>query len=106
MKSSEFDNYIIYHEQKKGDSEKAVITCFMGERTVGYINFYDGGVPDPEVLPNGVLKICFHHSRISEIVNTIRYEKPLYISIYEDKGVLSTVREPVGEQEGNGHEPI
>lgn len=100
MTTSEFDNYIIYHEQKPDSIEKAVITCFMEDKTVGYINFYDGGVPDPEVLPNGVMKLCFHFSRLGEIINTIRYEKPLFISLYGKKSVLSTVKEPVGEQEG------
>ena len=101
MTTSEFNNYIIYHEEKPNSIEKAVITCFMDERTVGYINFYDGEVPDPEVLPSGVMRLTFHFSRLAEIINTIRYEKPLYISLYGDKSVLSTIREPVGEQEGS-----
>ncbi|MDX1477151.1 MAG: hypothetical protein R3301_05565 [Saprospiraceae bacterium] len=101
MTTSEFDNYIIYHESKPNSIEKAVITCFMGEKTVGYIHFYDGAVPEPEVLPTGVMRLCFHFDRLPEIINTIRYEKPLYISLYEDKSVLSTIREPVGEQEGS-----
>ena len=100
MTTSEFDNYIIYHEEKAGAPEKAVITCFFEEKTVGFINFYDGKVPKPEVLPNGVMKLCFHFDRLGEIINTIRYEKPLYISLYGKKSVLSTIREPVGEQEG------
>lgn len=102
MYSTEFDNYIIYHEEQADRKEKAVITCFYEGKTVGYINFYDGPVPEPEVLPKGILKLCFPLSRISEIVQTIRYEKPLYLSLYGNKSVLSTIREPVGEQEGHG----
>ena len=101
MSSTEFDNYIIYHHQQYGQSEKAVITCFMGDRTVGFIKFVDGETPDAELLPNGSLQLYFAFSRLNEIINTIRYEKPLFISIYGDKGVLSTVHEPVGEQEGS-----
>lgn len=101
MRTSEFDEYIIYHEEKSGGTEKVVITCFLGGKTVGYISFHDGQVPAPEVLPSGVLKLNFHYNRVQEIINTIRYEKPLHISIVENKSMLSTVREPVGEQEGH-----
>lgn len=102
MHSSEFDSYIIYHEEKPGGSEKLAITCFSEEKTVGFISFYDGDVPKPEILPHGVMKLTFHYNRIPEIMDTIRYEKPLYISVIGDKSVVSTVREPVGEQEGHG----
>lgn len=101
MSSTEFDNYIIYHHQENGNAEKAVITCFMGDRTVGFIKFVDGTTPDAELLPNGSLQLYFAFNRLNEIINTIRYEKPLYLSIYGTKGVLSTVHEPVGEQEGS-----
>ncbi len=102
MHTSEFDSYIVYHEEKPGGTEKMVITCFFEEKTVGFIAFADGEVPKPEVLPHGVMKLTFNVNRIGEIMDTIRYEKPLYISVIGDKSVLSTVREPVGEQEGHG----
>lgn len=101
MHSSEFDNYIIYHEEQEGKPEKAVITCFYEGRTVGFITFYDGEVPEPEVLSSGIIKLCYPIGRINELIQTIRYEKPLYISLYGNKSVVSTVREPVGEQEGH-----
>ncbi|HLF62683.1 MAG TPA: hypothetical protein VI603_02980 [Saprospiraceae bacterium] len=99
MHSSEFDSYIIYHEEKPNGKEKAVITCFFEGGTVGFISFYNGELPRPEVLPHGVMKLAFHLDRIQEIVDTIRMEKPLFISVIGDKSVVSTVREPVGEQE-------
>jgi hypothetical protein len=101
MYSSEFDNYIIYHEEQEGKPEKVVITCFMGEKTVGYITFYDGKIPEPEVLTHGIIKLCYPVDRVNEIIQTIRYEKPLFISLYGSKSVVSTIREPVGEQEGH-----
>ena len=78
-----------------------VITCFLEEKTVGFIVFHDGEVPKPEILPHGVMRLNYHVSRIREIMDTIRYEKPLYISVAGDKSMISTVREPVGEQEGH-----
>ena len=101
MTTSEFDNYIIYHEQTPDSNEKATITCYKGSRTVGYMHFHDGDLPAPEVLPTGVMNLTFEFGRLKEIIDTIRYEKPLFISLYGNKSVLSTVREPVGEQEGH-----
>jgi hypothetical protein len=101
MYTSEFDNYIIYHEEQEGKPEKVVITCFFEGKTVGFITFYDGELPAPEVLNHGVIRLCYHINRVNEIVQTLRYEKPLYISMYGNKSVVSTVREPVGEQEGH-----
>jgi len=101
MKSSEFDTYIVYHEQEPGSDVMAVITCFLEDRTVGYIEFLKGNVPEPELLPNGTMRLFFPYERYPNIINTIRYEKPLFISIYGKKCVVSTIKEPVGEQEGH-----
>ena len=101
MHTSQFDSYIIYHEEKPDGNEKVVITCFNEGNTVGFISFYDGTVPKAEILTHGVMKLTFHFNRVSEIIDTIRFEKPLFISVVDGKSVLSTVREPVGEQEKN-----
>lgn len=101
MHTSQFDSYIIYHEEKPHGTEKVVITCFLEGNTVGFITFYDADIPKPEVLPHGVMKLTFHYSRVREILDTIRIEKPVFISVIGEKSVLSTVREPVGEQENN-----
>ena len=100
MSSTEFDNYIVYHEEKSGLDQKVVINCFLGEKTVGYITFIDGDMPLPEILHTGALRLYYPFSRFNEIMTTLRYEKPLFMSIYGDKSVVSTVKEPVGEQEG------
>ena len=100
MSSTEFDNYIVYHEEQPGLDQKVVINCFMGDKTVGYIAFIKGTLPSPEVLHTGALRLYFPFERFNEIMTTLRYEKPLYMSIYGDKSVVSTVHEPVGEQEG------
>ena len=100
MQTSEFDTYIIYHEEETGSKTKVVITCFLEDKTVGYMEFVEGDVPDPEILPNSTMRLYFPFSRLAEFIDTLRFEKPLYLSIYNKKSVLSTVKEPVGEQEG------
>lgn len=102
MLSREFNNYIIYHQVKRGAHELVTINCFMDNETAGYIHFWEGDVPDSEVLSNKILQLNFSMDRYNEIITTIRYEKPLWLSISEGKGMISTIKEPVGEQEGNG----
>jgi hypothetical protein len=99
MTSHQFDHYILYHENDPSSRVKATVHCFYGDASVGYIRFYSGEVPGPEVLSGGLLEIAFGAERIHEIIMTLRYEKPLFISAQGKKSVLSTVREPVGEQE-------
>ena len=98
--SIEFDNYIVYHEEQPGSNEKVKINCFMGDRTVGYITFCTGDIQPPERLHTGALSVYFPYERFHEIITTVRYEKPLFLSIYGTKSMISTVHEPVGEQEG------
>lgn len=100
MTSKEFNNYVLYHEHNPESDVKMTIHCFQDEITVGYIRFHEGAVPDPEIFRDGSMEIHFPAERMFEIVTTIRYEKPLFISLQDGKSMLSTVKEPVGEQEG------
>lgn len=99
MTSHQFDQYILYHENDPNSNILATVHCFYGDVSVGYIRFYKGEVPAPEVLSGGLLEIAFGIERIQEVITTLRYEKPLYISAQGQKAIVSTVREPVGEQE-------
>ena len=101
MISREFNNYIIYHQQKTGAHELVTINCFYDNDTVGYIHFWDGDAPDPEVLSQKIIQLNFNIDRFNEIITTIRYEKPLWLSVTNGKGMISTIKEPVGEQEGH-----
>jgi hypothetical protein len=98
--TKEFNSYIIYHQETIETPEKVIINCYYDDRTVGHIHFYDGPVPKPEVITSGALKLTFGIDRFEEIIDTIRFEKPLYLSLFGKKSVISTVKEPVGEQEG------
>jgi hypothetical protein len=99
MTSHQFDQYILYHENDPNSNIIATVHCFFGESSVGYIRFYKGEVPEPEVLSGGLLEISFGAERMQEVITTLRYEKPLFISAQGQKAIVSTVREPVGEQE-------
>ncbi len=100
MTSKEFNNYVLYHENDPDSKIKMTIHCFYDDVTVGYIRFHEGKVPAPVMMQGGSIEIHFPADRMFEIVTTIRYEKPLFISATGKKSIISTVKEPVGEQEG------
>ena len=99
MTSHEFNEYILYHENDPNSNVVATVHCFFDEKSVGFIRFYKGDVPGPSILRGGLIEVTFPAERIQEIITTIRYEEPLFISAQGEKSMLSTVREPVGEQE-------
>ncbi len=79
-----------------------VIYCYSGEKDAGEIIF----VKDNESLPknhitNDKLMVHFPISRFNDIINILRYEKPLYLFI-SDNGAAwlgTSSREPTGDQE-------
>lgn len=53
------------------------------------------------ILRLPISQLNFHLSQFNDIVNTVRYEKPLYLILTTDNwnGSISTNLEPVGEEE-------
>lgn len=87
---------------------QAVIQVYAAGVFNGRIGFYPDAGP---VVPNGTINplgptvpaINYALSRYNDVIQTLRFEKPLYISFDTVTGVgfLATSQlEPVGEQEG------
>jgi hypothetical protein len=84
----------------------AYIDCRDGQKPVGGIKFFDREPPPPNSYhgsyPNYTPTINFHISRFNDIINILRYQKPLSLwfdFIKLDGGVTSTVYESIGQQE-------
>ena len=92
-----FDSYFIVYSTSGG----ATIYCEAIKKRVGTINF----VREDEPIPKSNIKgeernLYFPISRFNDIISIIRYEKPLTLNVYDTgAGYLSTITEPVGEQE-------
>ncbi|QFZ20745.1 hypothetical protein [Saccharothrix syringae] len=100
-----FDSYSIVHSSNNSGYE-ADIACFTTGTTnmIGRIIFFKDGAPVP---PNVSLaygpEIHFPLSRLREVVDTLRQEKPLYLWLDTDSlvgAVGTTDKEPAGEEEG------
>lgn len=87
---------------------QAVIQVYAAGVFNGRIGFYPTGAPVPngEIMPTGVKvpAINFELTRFKDVMDMLRFEKPLYIYLDTGTGVgfVGTSQlEPVGEQEGH-----
>ena len=114
-KTVTIDKYTVRHTAV-GDTI-TTIYCYSkyvgGTGYVGQINFFPkGNVPASTVSNDETgFYLCYEIDRYQDIIETFRYEKPIYAHIYWtdnhiiDLGYVSTFSEPVGEQEGPGGTP-
>ena len=109
-KSVPVDKYTISHNF--GSLAINTILCYYHGASVGMIGFYPKGqAPVSVLLGTGVFTIFLEIEKYLDIIETFRYEKPIYVQFsWDDKnyiknGSLSTQLEPIGEQEGSGVPP-
>jgi len=108
MKTFCVDRYKIEHFAI-GDKQVNRISCECGESGAGVINFYKNGqIPQSTMGCSKHFSLNYENNRYQEIIETLRYEKPVYIVVAWDvkniitTGYITTNLEPIGEQEGQG----
>lgn len=107
MVTTEMDHYAVMYiggTSLVSREAGARIDCFKGTARVATISFFGDGFNVPnQVLPDGTLALYYEMSRFGDVIDTIRYEKPLALAINSDTGFgyITTTREPVGEQENS-----
>lgn len=101
-----FDQYYIRYFSGNTASDltkySAYIYCFNGNSTIGKLFFYPEHFRLPaDSLRNGLVELHFHERYLSNIIDTLRFEKPLYLYYSEASkhGWISTISEAVGEEE-------
>ncbi len=106
-KEIKIDKYIISHDVTIGNT----IWLYSGGSVVGSVFF----VPKGKVVPPSIVKempfmfnLYYEIDRYPDIIDTLRYEKPLYVFVSWNasdvvaQGSIRSGNEPVGEQEGQG----
>ena len=105
--SKPFDSYIISYVT--GYPHDCVVTCFNGDAYAGRLIFYKPNVElPPNVMFNDAPSLHYHTTHFDNIITLMRYEKPLmlfFVPTSKTGGVITSEREPVGEQEGTGMPP-
>ena len=107
----EIDKYVVQHSmQIYGQTKKYFnnILCYSAGSYVGSIRFYQRDqLPQSKVIGSNFY-LHFEFDRYQEIIETLRYEKPLSVFIAWDdndiiwNGYVISGLEPIGEQEGIG----
>ena len=72
------------------------------KNSIGTLRFVDESpLPKNIINQDGTFDIFYHIDRFSDIINILRYEKPLGVSIDTQfkSGQIQAIREPVGEEE-------
>lgn len=98
-----FDQYMI--DYPSGGAQSPSIYCLDGETLVARLLFRDteGALPANIVADTGLFYLQYRLNQFTDVVNILRYEKPLYVRIGTESlvGRVGTVLpELVGEEEG------
>lgn len=107
--TKQFDTYSVVHFSNFNHSApfgtlyEAVVHCYMAGVSVARMGFVKDGSPIPvNTVNDNLVCLNFSISRFSEVMATLRQEKPLQVNLDLDNqiGYFSTGSlEPVGEEE-------
>jgi hypothetical protein len=110
-KEINIDQYFIMHIARNTIGNGLIrIVCSSGgpsvSRFVGLIDFYPKGQVPASRMDQNTFILNYEVDRYQEIIETLRYEKPIHVNVTWDanniitQGIISTNPEPIGEQEG------
>jgi len=70
------------------------------DKTVAYIRFNDPGMLfENDYQSGGIIRMHLPSAMFQNVLDVLRNEKPVYIYFAQNRGFLSTSKEPVGEGE-------
>lgn len=98
----EIDQYLInYVSDDDGKKVIPYILCFKSQKAVGKISFGETGGANENRVVDEYLEVHYPLSNFNEIVDILRNEQPLYLTVIPDRhlGALTTTDEPIGEEE-------
>ena len=102
--TNEFDSYRLYYHSAPQYSWQSRLYLYNNGSFVGSIFFMKEGVSIPaNIEVGGHARLHFPTGKFEEIMNVLRHDKPLYISLVPSNGIgtISTSNEPIGEEEDN-----
>ena len=98
----QFDRYLLSYNAV-GENHVAYLGCYTSSpwQQVGRLVFYAENIPPNTTYGNDLPSLHFSASQFNDIINILRYEKPLFLRMNTDTlhGDLATSTEEIGEQE-------
>ena len=98
-------NVTQYHVLFYGSSDgyrgsRAQITLYDGTNVLGYILFFDPGMPFPnDGQSGGKIYMSLPSAMFENVLDVLRNEKPINYYFVSEHAFLGTTTEPVGENE-------
>ena len=103
--SKQIDSYrIAYNRDNPQAPSRMLAYIHLSDKDnnrIGTLRLVDQSLPENIINQDGTFDIFYHIDRFNDIINILRYEKPLWVSIDTQfkSGQIQAVREPVGEEE-------
>lgn len=100
--TNEFDAYRLYYHSAPQYQWQSRLYLYKSGAYVGSIFFMKEGVDIPANRDlGGRPRLYFPATEYEEIMNVLRHEEPLYVSLNPANGIgtISTSSEPIGEEE-------
>jgi len=98
----QFDRYLLSYKADEGNLF-ATLACYTSSpwEYVGRMVFYSGNIPPNTTTGDNLPSLHFHASQFNDIINILRYEKPLFLRMNTGSltGDLATSSEEIGEQD-------
>jgi hypothetical protein len=71
-----------------------------GGKTLAWVRFSDPGMTfENDYQSDGIIRMHLPSAMFSNVLDVLRNEKPVYVRFTQNRGFLSTSKEPVGEGE-------
>lgn len=102
--TNEFDAYRLYYHSAPQYQWQSRLYLYNNGTYVGSIFFMKDGVDMPaNVEISGHPRLYYSTGKFEEIMNILRHEEPLYITLVPSNGIgtISTSSEPIGEEEND-----
>ena len=104
--SKQIDSYrIAYNRDNPQAPSRMLAYIHLSDKDnnrIGTLRLVDQSLlPENIINQDGTFDIFYHIDRFNDIINILRYEKPLWVSIDTQfkSEQIQAVREPVGEEE-------
>lgn len=102
--TNEFNSYRLYYHSTPRYSWQSRLYFYKDGTYVGCVFFMkeDESIPT-NIEVSGHPRLHFPASKFEEIMNMLRHESPLYLTLVTSNGIgtISTSNEPIGEEEND-----
>ena len=94
--------HVLFYGSPLGyQTNRAQIALYnASDKTVAYLRFNDPGMFfESDSESGGIIRMHLPSAMFENVLDVLRNEKPVYIYFAQNRGFLSTSKEPVGEGE-------